>query len=328
MMKQWTTEWNDACVKWDQFWFLPQSQETMAFLRICTGAMLAYIHLIWLIDLDSYMGPNAWVDRATMLQLKGGSNAWTYLWYIDSLPFLYLHELLAIAAGLAMAVGFLTRLTLPLAWFLTLMVCHRMTGMLFGLDQVVMMISMYLILAPAGARWSLDARLRDRRGRASWLFPSSQPDSMTCFATRMLQIHLCIVYLFGGLSKLRGEMWQDGSALWFAAASYEYQSLDLTWLGHFPTLTAFLTHVTLLWETFYCALVWPKSTRPIMLVLALMVHGGIAIFMGMMTFGTMMIVANAVFLSPEFMRRISQVVLRWRAPGSSDASPQNAQAHP
>ncbi len=235
MMKQWTAEWNNACSKWDQFWFSPQSQDTLAFLRICTGAMLAYIHLIWLIDLDSYMGPHAWVDRATMLQLKGGSSAWTYLWYIDSLPFLYAHELLAIAAGLAMAVGFLTRITLPLVWFLTLMVCHRMTGMLFGLDQVVMMISMYLILAPAGARWSLDARLRDRRGRASWLFPSSQPDSMTCFATRMLQIHLCIVYLFGGLSKLRGEMWQDGSALWFAAASYEYQSLDLTWLGHFPT---------------------------------------------------------------------------------------------
>ena len=56
------------------------------------------------------------------------------------------------------------------------------------------------------------------------------------------------------------------------------------------------------WEIFYCALVWPRLTRPLVLAMAVAVHGGIAIALGMITFGTMMIVANAIFLSPEWVR--------------------------
>lgn len=302
---------------WEAFWFPQRTPETLAWMRLLCGVMIAYMHLIWLLDLDAFLGPNAWVDRATMLELRGETYAWTYLWYIDSLPFLYLHEIVALLAGLAMAAGLLTRISVPMAWFLTLMVSHRMTGMMFGLDQVVMMICMYLMIAPCGAVLSLDHRLALRRPTDSFWFPSMQASSMTGLATRLLQVHLCIVYLFGGLSKLRGEMWQDGSALWFAAASYEYQSLDLTWLGRFPAIVATMTHGTLLWETFYCVLIWPRATRPWMLFIAVMVHGGIALFLGMFTFGFMMIIANMAFVDPETTRRICQVGRRWLGRASS-----------
>ncbi|MFM8213112.1 MAG: HTTM domain-containing protein, partial [Pirellula sp.] len=58
-----------------------------------------------------------------------------------------------------------------------------------------------------------------------------------------------------------------------------------------------LTHATLFWEITYAALVWPRLTRPWVLAMALLVHAGIAIFLGMITFGAMMIVANLAFLS-------------------------------
>jgi hypothetical protein len=61
-----------------------------------------------------------------------------------------------------------------------------------------------------------------------------------------------------------------------------------------------LTAATIFWETFYCAIVWPKLTRPIALGLAFAVHGGIALALGMITFGTIMIVANFAFISPDF----------------------------
>jgi len=122
-------------------------------------------------------------------------------------------------------------------------------------------------------------------------------------ATRFMQIHLCIIYLFGGLGKMRGETWWDGSAVWLSAVSYEYQSLDLTWIGKFPLLMALAAHVTLFWETFYVCLVWPKVTRYWVLAIAVGVHAGIGLFLGMITFGWMMIVANAVFIEPETMQR-------------------------
>jgi hypothetical protein len=103
---------------------------------------------------------------------------------------------------------------------------------------------------------------------------------------------------------MRGELWWDGSALWFALANAEYQSLNLTWLVHTPWLLALLTHVTVFWETFYCFLVWPKLTRPICLALAVGVHLGIAICLGMPTFGLAMLIGNLAFVPPDVVRAV------------------------
>jgi hypothetical protein len=65
---------------------------------------------------------------------------------------------------------------------------------------------------------------------------------------------------------------------------------------------ALLTHLTVFWETFYCFFVWPRLTRPICLALAVLVHGGIALCLGMKTFGLAMIIANLVFVPPETVR--------------------------
>jgi hypothetical protein len=163
-----------------------------------------------------------------------------------------------------------------------------------------MMLTMYLMLSHCGSVWSIDAQLA-RKNWSRWLWPEAKPSIINNVATRLIQLHLCVIYLFGGLSKMRGEMWWDGSAMWFSLVNYEYQSLNLTWLGHFPIAIGLLTAITIFWETFYCALIWPRLTRPIVLAIALMVHGGIAIALGMWTFGTMMIVANFIFLPPEML---------------------------
>ena len=123
---------------------------------------------------------------------------------------------------------------------------------------------------------------------------------------------LCIVYLFGGLWKARGTSWWDGTSIWFAISNAQYQSIDVTWIGRFPRLFSAFAHLTVFWEIFYCTLIWPKLTRPIMLAMALAVHGGIALFLGMITFGVIMIVANLAFISPAFFmsrKRLSSAEL-------------------
>jgi hypothetical protein len=90
-------------------------------------------------------------------------------------------------------------------------------------------------------------------------------------------------------------------------------------------MVSLATHATLFWELFYCALVWPRSTRPWVLSMAMAVHAGIAIALGMVTFGVMMMLANLAFIEPEVMRRIFRGVRRWLAPGPSDTATQSAQ---
>ncbi len=309
--------WRDWVTAWERFWFTPRLPTTLAVIRIACGAMLAYVHIVWASVLGDFMGPQAWMSREVVQQLHRNDWSWSWLWYTESLGLLWLHQIVAITASLLMMCGLLTRIATPLAWWMTLMVCHRLTGALFGLDQIVIMLSMYLMLSHCGSELSVDARLRQRlfdRDNAParnspqstwlrWLFP--EPTAATCnnVTTRLIQLHLCVIYLFGGLSKMRGEMWFDGSAMWYTAVNYEYQSLDITWLGHWRLAIATLTAITIFWETFYIAIVWPKLTRPIALALAVFVHGGIALALGMITFGTIMIVANLAFIEPSTMRR-------------------------
>ncbi|GAB5403418.1 MAG: hypothetical protein Aurels2KO_16490 [Aureliella sp.] len=288
--------WSGCLAAWDEFWFASTQPYTLALIRICCGAMLVYVHIIWAVLIGDFFGPTAWVQRSVVAQLHQSDWVWSWLFYTDSSLILWVHQIVAILASLAMMLGLFTRWTIPLAWWLTLMVCHRMTGALFGLDQIVVMLSMYLMFSHCGSVWSLDAWLAGQNDKKLAHVSNN-------VATRLIQLHLCVIYLFGGLSKMRGAQWFEGSALWWTAVNYEYQSLDITWLANFPWLIAALTAATIFWETFYVALVWPKQTRPIALGMAVMVHGGIAVALGMVTFGTIMIVANLAFVSPEIVRR-------------------------
>ena len=115
---------------------------------------------------------------------------------------------------------------------------------------------------------------------------------------------MCIIYLFAGMAKLTGPAWWDGTAMWMALGNMEYQSLDMTWLADWPRLINVMTHVTLFWELSYSALVWPRQTRGIVLALAIPLHMGIAICLGMVTFGLAMLIANLAFVPSPWIRRL------------------------
>lgn len=307
----WINRWLSA---WDRFWFTPRSPFLLSLLRVTTGLFLLYSHLVLATQLLAFLGPNSWIHPELSRQLHDGTfgpNDWgrSYLSYVSSPALLWSHHIVTLFVTLCMTIGFLTRFTLPAAWLLQLMYIHRLTGALFGLDQIITYMAMYLALAPCGSFFSVDSRIRRalvNKGTLSpfyqWLFPGPSPTIATNIVTRLLQIHLCVIYLFGGLAKARGQTWWDGTAMWFAVANYEYQSINMTWLARYPRVFSSLTHVTLFWEVFYCFLVWPKILRPITLGVAVAVHGGIALFLGMATFGLAMITANAIFIDPEWAR--------------------------
>lgn len=294
---------------WNQFWFTSRSISILALLRWLFGGLLLYSHLILASDLQSFIGDNAWINQdlgRTFIDASTISvpSSFSYLWGIRSSGFLWAHHLFTLAITASWCVGFLTRFTGPLCWFLQLMYVHRLTGALFGFDQIITYAVMYLMIAPTGGRWSVDSLLRKRYqektkdGFYNWLFPSSRPSLGANMATRLFQLHLCVIYLFGGLSKARGVTWWDGTATWYSLANLEYQSVDMTWLAHYPIAIAAITTATLFWELSYAALIWPRITRPIMLAVAIAVHLGIALVLGMATFGIAMLAANMVFVEP------------------------------
>jgi Vitamin K-dependent gamma-carboxylase len=293
-----------AAIAWDRFWFTPTRPHTLALIRILGGSMLFYTHAVWSLGLTDFLGAQGWVTVAAADKLGQGLDGrnftLSYLSYVESPALLWTLHIAALVVFALLTVGLCTRIVAPLALVITISYCHRLSGALFGLDQINVLLATYLAIAPCGAAFSLDRRLLASGG-------GQLPDAshvMTTIATRLIQIQMCVIYLFGGIGKMRGELWWDGSAVWFAAANLEYQSVSLTWLVHQPWLIALLTHITVFWETFYPVLIWPRFTRPIFLALAVTVHGGIAIFLGMPTFGLAMIIGNLAFVPPEFTERL------------------------
>ncbi|MDC0936021.1 HTTM domain-containing protein [Pirellulales bacterium] len=297
----------DLWQAWNQFWFTPADPAVLSLIRLLAGAMMLYTHFIWSLDLEGFIGPDGWipVERMRELQTIPGAEApqasvWSVFFWIKSTWLLWTVHVIALAAFACLMLGLFSRTAAVVAYLLAVSYAHRVTpGAFFGLDKVNLFLAMYLMLGPCGARYSLDRIWRLRRGAAE----NTEPSVSANLAIRLMQIHLCIVYLFSGLAKAQGPTWQAGTAIWGAVASYEYQSFDMTWMAEWPLLVAALTHLTVAWEVSYCFLVWNRFTRPLVLLTAAAVHGGIALFMGMITFGVAMLIANVAFLSPETVRR-------------------------
>jgi hypothetical protein len=306
---------------WDHFWFAPMSPATLSAIRVLAGAMLLYTHFIWSMDLAAFFGPDGWLPPQLMQEAHDASNdpdgpgpitgkprlTWTHFGFTQSAKMMWTVHVLALAVFFLLMVGLFSRTMALLGFLLAVSYAHRITpGAYFGLDKINCMLALYLMLGPCGARYSVDRLWRLKRGAPNEVPPSSTAN----LAIRAIQVHMCIIYLFSGIAKLQGEPWVMGEATWISFGMLEYQSIPMTWTAKFPRLLNLMTHVTVFWELSYCALVWPRLTRPWVLAMAVLVHGGIALFLGMPTFGLVMLIGNLAFISPKTVRKVFDPIAR------------------
>ena len=307
MIGEWRRQWTDA---WDRFWFHPESPQTLALIRILTGSIVFYSLVAWSAELMTFFGDDSILPRNfRSLAFEGQHFAWSHFDVLHSPTAVWIAHVLGLVVVGMFTLGILTRTTAVLTAMLVISYANRATGAQFGLDQIMGFLCLYLAIGNSDAAFSVDRWLSSRKssagneqGRGAGL--NLPPASIaTNIAIRLIQLHMCIVYLFAGLGKVQGETWWNGQAIWYSLASYEYQTLDMTWLANHMWLVSLITLVTVFWEVAYIGLVWPKLTRPIVLLIAIPLHLGIGLCMGMMTFGLVMLVGNLAFVSPALVRQ-------------------------
>ena len=312
-LKQWADAWNG-------FWFSLRDSFTLAVMRILVGSIVFYTHLVWTLELSTFLGHDGLLPSEYRHVLFGNAFGWSHLDWIPSSALMIVH-ILGLIVVLMFTLGLLTRWTAILTALLVISYANRGTGALFGLDQINAFLCMYLAIGNPGACLSLDSIRRrtiagkvadttarnESVGQGRAVVNRISPDTVNQqiwnnIATRLIQVHMCVVYLFAAIGKLQGESWFTGEAIWRALASHEYQTIDMTWLADHMWLVAMITLVALAWELAYPALIWPRLSRPLMLVLAILIHLGIGLCMGMLTFGLIMIVGNLAFVEPVALR--------------------------
>lgn len=291
---------NEVERSWDAFWFAPADPTLLGLIRICTGAMLLYTHAVWGLQLEEFFGPHAWLSRELVETMQRDQWAWSFWWHIPP-GWIWPTHFAAMGVLALFTLGVATRVTSVLSFVVVVSYIYRTPCALFGLDQVNAFLTLYCAIGPSGAALSVD-RLLARRRNPSLGAPARSVSANV--ALRLIQVQMCVIYFFAGITKLQGPAWWTGEAMWLAFANAEYQSLDMTWLVNHLWAIDLMTHLTIAWEVTFWALVWRPLWKPWMLAMAAALHVGIGACLGMWTFGLIMLVGCSSFLSEETARAI------------------------
>jgi len=305
---------------WNAFWYTPADPTLLGLIRVLTGLMLLYTHAVWGLALNDFFGPSSWLSGRLVYLMQYDQLALSFWWWVPARAIWPAYAVSMIILTL-FTLGLWTRVTSILSLCVVISYANRVPAALFGLDQINLLLTLYLAIGPSGQTLSLD-RWRARRRLGSDLAPPA-PSVSANLALRLIQVHMCVIYLFAGVSKLQGPSWWSGEAMWRAFANLEYQSVDMTWLASHPWLVNLMTHGSILWEVSFCVLIWKPLWRPIVLAGAVVLHIGIGAFLGMWTFGLVMLIGCAAFLPVEGVRRIlaARVPVGSEAPAAVEALP-------
>jgi hypothetical protein len=297
---------------WNRFWFTPADPLPCAVLRIATGAV-AVLHLL---SLSPDLGP--WYARDGLLPpsavtglfnlMSGGTETNYHVSYLGVFPagtVLLMVHLAAVAVAVAFLLGLLTHVTGFLTLLAVLAYVHRLPFIAGHLEPVLIYLLAYLSLAPAGACLSVD-RLLGRRRTESLGDPA--PSLTANIALRLIQVHTAMFVAMMGLSKLYGDAWWGGGAIWLLLAQTESRPLDLTGVRQLGApgelLLNLWAHATVYIELAYPVLVWNRLARPLVVLLAAAAWLLLSLPAGSLLLAIALIVASGSFLPAEFYRRL------------------------
>ena len=139
--------WFTALTKsWDSFWFTQRNGKMLGLIRLLTGLIVFYTHLVWTPLLQRFLGLDGMLPGTYRRDFFGSSFAWSHFDWIASPEILMSIHIVALIAMLLFALGFWTRITgIATALFL-ISYANRATGALFGLDQIAGFLTLYLSL--------------------------------------------------------------------------------------------------------------------------------------------------------------------------------------
>ena len=198
-----------------------------------------------------------------------------------------------VCAACFLVIGLFSRTAATSTWFFHLCAVKSGGLLAYGMDNFTSIGLFYLMLSPLPDQFSVDYRFRKVTLR--------NPQLQGLFR-RVLQVHLCIAYFFGGLAKCTGPGWWNGNSLWRAFTNTPFNVIDpeilVRWKYFFPVVGIFVC----LLEIGYPFFIWNSKTRKIWLIGICSMHVGIGLTMGMYLFAFVMIVLNLAAFGPGLIR--------------------------
>lgn len=132
----------------------------------------------------------------------------------------------------------------------------------------------------------------------------------TRLGMNLFRLQLCCIYFFAGLGKAYGPTWWNGEAIWKAMQQpfgESYLQIPLS-TYRFEWLWILLGILTLLIELGYPLALIKKSFRPFIINGIILMHIGIALFMGLVHFALLMIWYNLCAWNHPFLHIAKPII--------------------
>lgn len=290
---------------WNHFWFDPISSVPLGLFRLVFGFwvfvygwLLFPERFVWFSNQGVFRTGDAanyndsiglGHDRMTLLFQPGADHILT--------PFFLVFML----AALCLSLGFWTRTSAIFVYFGINILHARNAPIHNSGDTVMIVMSIYLILSPAGAACSLDRLWRIFRGKED-----ATPPTIVPWAQRLMQLQIAVLYLCASLSKITGPQWADGTAVYYPLHLPE--SIRFAMLGRDNLYVInFITWSTIAIEFGLATFVWVPRLRLYILALGVLLHLGIEISFNIPLFSALMITSYLTFLTGSDI----QYFLQW-----------------
>ena len=175
-----------------------------------------------------------------------------------------------------------------------------------GGDNLSRIILVYMIFAQVGAHWSLDAvRLRRRRLAGGRRLRERTIGTVAHNAALLACIaQVCVLYATSSLFKVQGEMWQNGTALYYILRTADYNSWpEVTALIYqWPLVVVGATYAAVFVQLCLPLALVNRWAKAILLPLVLGMHIAIGLLMGLPFFSLFMVVSDLFFLNDREVR--------------------------
>lgn len=262
------------------FLFAPMVPLPLIVLRIgvCVVLLLQAAYLTYFLG-DLY-GSSALLGLRQVANVGLNVGSWIFLFSqmgIAEATALNVLSLLYLTSLIALLIGKRAQLCALGAWFFHLILMDDQITV-YGTDFLAHAALFFLIWMPSGEV------VESWRARLS---------------LRVFQIYLCMVYLACGIEKMAGTQWWDGEAIWRSTMLPSLAQWDMSWTAAYPWVPKLAGWGTLIIETGYAVFIWPRATRYVWVALTVLLHAGIAMFLGLWLFSLLMIVFTvSVFAIP------------------------------
>lgn len=281
-----------ALSNWNRFWFEYDNLLGLAWMRILLCASMLYMYIFRMFGMEFY-SQESWIPRAMSAEALPPllQPAFSWMFWPDSWSPVFHLALIVLLLLLLLGIG--GRWIMWLAWIINSAFIQRNYSVNFGADIIANLLLFYMSFTQSCARLSV---LKTK---------PAQADFVTSAFTRMMMVQMCAIYAYTGWEKLKGGSWWDGTALWNVMANPQMTTWDYTFLREVPFIFPLLAYATIIFEMYFPVMVTIPRTRHLWLILGLVFHAGIAVFMGLVPFATVMVSSYFLFMDKGLLERFS-----------------------